>query len=179
MYNVHIFLQNTSRRGMCLLSWLHVWDYKGTLGEPSGMLLPGIIIPLPMIHTTTTEETFDIVSNSCKVEKYMYNLLRMAWWWEDVSIPVRCPINRVKKQKVYNCIIFLSLNLAKNCQVISQLTHSQQVIWQWSNHMCKNVQWWFFNPSSDSPEISLIRTKSAGTEFLFRANGVSVIRKTR
>ena len=29
------------------------------------------------------------------------------------------------------------------------------------------IQWWFVNPGSDSPEISLIRTKSAGTDFLF------------
>ena len=29
------------------------------------------------------------------------------------------------------------------------------------------ILWWFVNPGSDSPEISLIRTKSAGTDFLF------------
>ena len=27
------------------------------------------------------------------------------------------------------------------------------------------LQWWFVNPGSDNPEISLIRTKSAGTDF--------------
>ena len=27
------------------------------------------------------------------------------------------------------------------------------------------VQWWFVNPGSDNPEISIIRTKSAGTNF--------------
>ena len=29
------------------------------------------------------------------------------------------------------------------------------------------LQWWFVNPGSDSPEISLIRTKGSGTYFLF------------
>ena len=33
------------------------------------------------------------------------------------------------------------------------------------------VQWWFVNPGSDSPEISLVRTKSAGTNFRIRTNG--------
>ena len=28
-----------------------------------------------------------------------------------------------------------------------------------------DVQWWFVNPGSDNPEISIIRTKSAGTDF--------------
>ena len=32
-------------------------------------------------------------------------------------------------------------------------------------------QWWFVNPGSDSAEISLIRTKSAGTDFLFWTDG--------
>ena len=27
------------------------------------------------------------------------------------------------------------------------------------------LQWWFVNPGSDRPEISLVRTKSAGTDF--------------
>ena len=27
------------------------------------------------------------------------------------------------------------------------------------------IQWWFVNPGSDNPEISIIRTKSAGTDF--------------
>ena len=33
------------------------------------------------------------------------------------------------------------------------------------------IQWWFVNPGSDSPEISLIRTKSARTDFLFWTDG--------
>ena len=33
------------------------------------------------------------------------------------------------------------------------------------------IQWWFVNPGSDSPEISLIRTKIAGTDFLFWTDG--------
>ena len=47
------------------------------------------------------------------------------------------------------------------------------------------IQWWFVNPGSDSPEISLIRTKSAGTDFLFWTDGRfsnpenSLIRKYR
>ena len=28
-----------------------------------------------------------------------------------------------------------------------------------------SIQWWFVNPGSDNPEISLIRTKRAGTDF--------------
>ena len=34
----------------------------------------------------------------------------------------------------------------------------------------KILQWWFVNPGSDNPEISLIRTKSAGTYFRFWTN---------
>ena len=42
------------------------------------------------------------------------------------------------------------------------------------------LQWWFVNPGSDSPEISLVPTKSAGTDFHIRTNGrFEVIRKTR
>ena len=47
------------------------------------------------------------------------------------------------------------------------------------------VQWWFLNPGSDSLEISLIRTKSAGTDFVFWTDGRfsnpenSLIRKYR
>ena len=47
------------------------------------------------------------------------------------------------------------------------------------------IQWWFVNPGSDSPEISLIRTKSAGTNFRFWSDGRfsnlenSLIRKYR
>ena len=47
------------------------------------------------------------------------------------------------------------------------------------------LQWWFFNQGSDSPEISLVRTKSAGTDFRVRTNGRiinpenSLIRKNR
>ena len=33
------------------------------------------------------------------------------------------------------------------------------------------IQWWFVNPSSDSPEISLVRTKSVGTDFHVQTNG--------
>ena len=33
------------------------------------------------------------------------------------------------------------------------------------------IQWWFINPGSDSPEISLVRTKSAVTKFRVRTNG--------
>ena len=33
------------------------------------------------------------------------------------------------------------------------------------------IQWWFVNPDSDSPEILLVRTKSAGTNFRVRTNG--------
>ena len=29
------------------------------------------------------------------------------------------------------------------------------------------IHWWFVKPGSDNPEISLIRTKSAGTDFRF------------
>ena len=33
------------------------------------------------------------------------------------------------------------------------------------------IQWWFINPGSDSPEISLVRTKTVGTNFHVRTNG--------
>ena len=33
------------------------------------------------------------------------------------------------------------------------------------------LQWWFVNPGADSPEISLVRTKSVGTDFLVRTDG--------
>ena len=35
----------------------------------------------------------------------------------------------------------------------------------------KSIQWWCVNPGSDSQEISLIWTKSAGTDFLFWTDG--------
>ena len=42
-------------------------------------------------------------------------------------------------------------------------------------HVCwcgkQNIQWWLANPGSDSSEISLIRTKSAGTDFRFWTDG--------
>ena len=47
------------------------------------------------------------------------------------------------------------------------------------------VQWWFVNPGSDSPEISLVRTRSAGTNFCVQTIGWfsnpenSLIRKYR
>ena len=47
------------------------------------------------------------------------------------------------------------------------------------------IQWWFVNPGSDNPEISLIRTKSAGTDFRSWTDGRfsnpenSLIRKYR
>ena len=47
------------------------------------------------------------------------------------------------------------------------------------------IQWWFVNPGSDSPEISLIRTKSVGIDFRFWTDGWfsnpenSLIRKYR
>ena len=31
-----------------------------------------------------------------------------------------------------------------------------------------DLQWWFVNPGSDSPEISLVRTKSVGSDFPVR-----------
>ena len=34
-----------------------------------------------------------------------------------------------------------------------------------------HVQWWFVNPGSDSPEISLVRTISVGTDFRVRTKG--------
>ena len=37
--------------------------------------------------------------------------------------------------------------------------------------MINVVQWWFVNPGSDSPEISLVRTKSVGTNFHILTNG--------
>ena len=33
------------------------------------------------------------------------------------------------------------------------------------------IQWWFVNPGSDSREISLVRTKSVGTNFHIQTNG--------
>ena len=33
------------------------------------------------------------------------------------------------------------------------------------------IQWWFVNPGSDNPEISLVRIKSLGNEFHVRTNG--------
>ena len=33
------------------------------------------------------------------------------------------------------------------------------------------LQWWFVNPGSDRPEISLVRTKGVRTDFRFRTNG--------
>ena len=55
------------------------------------------------------------------------------------------------------------------------------VLW----YIYRHIQWWFVNPGSDNPEISLIRTKSAGTDFRFWTDGRfsnpenSLIRKHR
>ena len=35
----------------------------------------------------------------------------------------------------------------------------------------EQIQWWFLNLGSDSPEILLVRTKSVGTDFHVRTNG--------
>ena len=43
---------------------------------------------------------------------------------------------------------------------------------QWSLwKLYRDIQWWFVILGSDSPKISLIRTKSARTDFLFWTNG--------
>ena len=36
---------------------------------------------------------------------------------------------------------------------------------------CSEVQWWFVNPGPDNPEISLLWTKSVGTDFYVWTNG--------
>ena len=40
------------------------------------------------------------------------------------------------------------------------------------------IQWWFVNPGSVSPEISLVQAKSAEPISMSRLMGDSVIRKT-
>ena len=63
--------------------------------------------------------------------------------------------------------IHVNKNVDLNCHVI---TNGHQIA-TCTNNDWFSIQWWFVNPGSDNPEISLIRTKSAGTDFRFLNDG--------
>ena len=66
---------------------------------------------------------------------------------------------------IRNSLKELHLNYVNFCTFVNQNCY------QTACFFYLYIQWWFVNPGSDSPEISLIRTKSAGTDFLFWTDG--------
>ena len=85
----------------------------------------------------------------------------------------------------YILVTYLSVIESKliPCHCFRVLAYLSFWLYRWCAYI--RVQWWFVNPGSDNPEISLIRTKSAGTDFLYWTDGRfsnpenSLIRKYR
>ena len=118
--------------------------------------------------------------------------------WNNFPVPLQFDksiydLNRKKKRlSVPNChhLICLTDTMVQHCWIQWRVMNLWQghgkcwrmrwalrdvmLGWQWSAN-CSGpwylLQCWFVNPGSNSPEVSLIWTKSVGTNFLFWTDG--------
>ena len=106
---------------------------------------------LPRLCTETGKSTLvrkiEVQVGACRV-------VDAAILWHDGGFPCPCTKSWL--------IVFspTALNPHEKIKALKKL---------WANVF--QLQWWFVNPGSDSPEISLVWTKSAGTDIRVRTNG--------
>ena len=82
--------------------------------------------------------------------------------WFMSHFPLQMPVLHNWLYEVYRNYNQVPFHNFKHCFMVAQMVSHSKYIY--------NVQWWFVNPGSDSPEISLVRTKSAGTDFCSTSN---------
>ena len=91
--------------------------------------------------------------------------------YKSEAITITTIARRIRLDGIHVKVLY---NVFKSCRVFDCVLHLKTII-----------QWWFVNPGFDSPEISLIRTKSAEIDFRFWTDGRfsnpenSLIRKYR